>query len=144
MGILVEQEDKQEQTKEIEELKNKKETMIFYESPHRIEETIHLLNEVLGNRKVSIARELTKIHEEYIRGNLDEFKDFDFSSIKGEMVVVIEGNKEIKLLTDEDIISLLKDEIDKGSSIKDAIKNISQNYSLKKNYVYQLANSIKK
>ena len=73
-----------------------------------------------------------------------EFKDFDFSSIKGEMVIVIEGNKEIKLLTDEDIISLLKDEIDKGSSIKDAIKNISQNYSLKKNYVYQLANSIKK
>ena len=134
----------QEKKKEIEELKNKKETMIFYESPHRIEETIHLLNEVLGNRKVSIARELTKIHEEYIRGSLDEFKDFDFSSIKGEMVIVIDGNKEIKLLTDEDIISLLKDEIDKGSSIKDAIKNISQNYSLKKNYVYQLANSIKK
>ena len=118
--------------------------MIYYESPHRIEETILLLNEVLGNRKVSIARELTKIHEEYIRGDLDEFKDFDFSSIKGEMVVVVEGNKEIKLLTDEDIISLLEDEISSGSSIKDAVKNVSLNYSLKKNYVYQLANSLKK
>ena len=129
--------------KELEELKNKKETMIFYESPHRIEETIKDLREVLGNRNISIAREITKIHEEYIRGSLEEFKDFDFSTIKGEMVVVVEGNKEVKLLTDEDIIGLIKATLNEGKSLKDAVKEIASSYSLKKNYVYSLAMSIK-
>ena len=140
-GFLASKES--EKKKELEELKNKKETMIFYESPHRIEETINDLRLVLGNRNISIAREITKIHEEYIRGSLDEFKDFDFSTIKGEMVIVVEGNKEVKLLTDEDIISLIKNELNEGKSLKDAVKEISSSYSLKKNYVYSLAMSIK-
>jgi 16S rRNA (cytidine1402-2'-O)-methyltransferase len=132
-----------ERKKELEQEANRKETMIFYESPHRIEDTIRNMREILGNRLISIAREITKIHEEYIRGTLDEFINFDFSSLKGEMVVVVEGNKEIKLLTDEDIISLIKEEIKEGKSVKDAVKDISKNYSLKKNYVYSLAMSIK-
>lgn len=132
-----------ERKKELEQEANRKETMIFYESPHRIEDTIRNMREILGNRLISIAREITKIHEEYIRGTLDEFVTFDFSSLKGEMVVVVEGNKEIKLLTDEDIISLIKEEIKEGKSVKDAVKDISKNYSLKKNYVYSLAMSIK-
>ena len=132
-----------EKKKELMELASKKETMIFYESPHRIEETINDLFLILGDRKISIARELTKIHEEYVRGSLSEFKDFDFSSLKGEMVVVVEGNKEIKLLTDEDIKTLLKEEINEGKSIKDAVKSISENYSLKKNRVYSIATSLK-
>ena len=132
-----------ERKKELEQEANRKETMIFYESPHRIEDTIRNMREILGNRLISIAREITKIHEEYIRGTLDEFINFDFSSLKGEMVVVVEGNKEIKLLTDDDIISLIKEEIKEGKSVKDAVKDISKNYSLKKNYVYSLAMSIK-
>ena len=132
-----------ERKKELEQEANRKETMIFYESPHRIEDTIRNMREILGNRLISIAREITKIHEEYIRGTLDEFVTFDFSSLKGEMVVVVEGNKEIKLLTDDDIISLIKEEIKEGKSVKDAVKDISKNYSLKKNYVYSLAMSIK-
>lgn len=132
-----------ERKKELEQEANRKETMIFYESPHRIEDTIRNMREILGNRLISIAREITKIHEEYIRGTLDEFINFDFSSLKGEMVVVVEGNKEIKLLTDDDIISLIKEEIKEGKSVKDAVRDISKNYSLKKNYVYSLAMSIK-
>lgn len=130
-----------EKKKEIEELKNKKETMIFYESPHRIQETLHDLYLILGNRKISLAREITKLHEEYIRGNLQDFEDFDYQSIKGEMVIVLEGNKEIKVLTDKDILLLVNDEINQGKSLKDAVKTISENYSLKKNYVYSLATS---
>lgn len=130
-----------EKKKEIEELKNKKETMIFYESPHRIQETLHDLYLILGNRKISLAREITKLHEEYIRGNLQDFENFDYQSIKGEMVIVLEGNKEIKVLTDKDILLLINDEINQGKSLKDAVKTISENYSLKKNYVYSLATS---
>ena len=101
------------------------------------------MHKIFGNRKISIAREITKIHEEYIRGTLEEFEEFDYSSIKGEMVVVVEGNQEIKLLTDEDIISLIKQEMNEGKSLKDAVKEIASSYSLKKNYVYSLAMSIK-
>ena len=132
-----------ERKKEIEELKNKKETMIFYESPHRIQETLHNLYQILGNRKVSLAREITKIHEEYIRGSLEEFETFPFDSIKGDMVIVLEGNKEIKVLSEQEFIQLIKEEMEQGKSLKDAVKNVSNNYSLKKNYVYQLATSIK-
>lgn len=133
-----------ERKKEIEELKNKKETMIFYESPHRIQETIKNLYQILSDRKISIAREITKIHEEYLRGTLKEFQDFDYSTIKGEMVIVLEGNKDIKSLTDDDILNLIEEELKEGKSLKEAVKNISENYSLKKNYVYSLATSLKK
>jgi 16S rRNA (cytidine1402-2'-O)-methyltransferase len=129
--------------KELELLKNKQETMIFYESPHRILETLNDMYEILGDRKISLAREITKIHEEYIRGLLSELKDIDSTTLKGEMVIVVEGNKEIKLLSDEDIIEIIKQELSSGKSKKDVIKEVSEQYSLKKNYVYNLANTIK-
>ena len=130
--------------RELEENKTRKETMIFYESPHRIDETLIDMYEVLGNRECSIAREITKLHEEYIRGKLSELINIDSSTLKGEMVVVIEGNKEVKMLTEEDIKHLLEEEIKAGKSIKDAIKEVSLTYSLKKNIVYDIATSLKR
>ena len=130
--------------RELEENKSRKETMIFYESPHRIEETLLDMYEVLGNRQVSIAREITKLHEEYIRGNLEELIKIDSSTLRGEMVVVVEGNKEIKMLTEDDIKNLLLEELKQGKSLKDAIKEVSNAYSLKKNIVYDIATSLKR
>lgn len=130
--------------RELEEHKSRKETMIFYEAPHRISETLLDMYEVLGNRKVSIAREITKLHEEYIRGNLEDIIKIDSSTLIGEMVVVVEGNKEIKVLTEEDIKSLLEEELVSGKSLKDAIKGVSETYSLKKNLVYNIATSLKR
>ena len=59
------------------------------------------------------------------------------------MVIVVEGNKEIKLLLEQDIINIIEDELKEGLSLKDAVKKVSEDYSLKKNYVYQLATKIK-
>ena len=129
--------------KELMELVEKKETMIFYESPHRIKETLIDMREILGNRQISIAREITKLHEEYIRGTLEEILNIEESTLRGEMVVVVEGNKEIKLLLEQDIINIIEDELKEGLSLKDAVKKVSEDYSLKKNYVYQLATKIK-
>jgi 16S rRNA (cytidine1402-2'-O)-methyltransferase len=130
--------------KELEELKNRRETMIFYESPHRIGETLNDLYQILGNRDVSIAREITKLHEEYIRGKLSELIEIDVTTLRGEMVIVVSGNKEIKVLSEEDIKELLMQEINEGHSLKDAIKEVSSSYSLKKNIVYDIAMQIKK
>ena len=130
--------------RELEENKGRKETMIFYESPHRIQETLIDMFETLGNREVSIAREITKLHEEYIRGKLKELIEIDSSTLKGEMVIVVEGNKEVKVLTEDDIKGLLEEELNQGKTLKDAIKEVSKAYSLKKNLVYDIATSLKR
>ena len=125
-----------EAKKELEELKEKKETLIFYESPHRIEETINLLNEVLGNRKVSLQRELTKLNEEKIYGTLEELKELDFTQIKGEIVIVVEGNKEEETsLSEKEILEKVNYFTSKGMSKKDAVETISEIYEIKKNLI---------
>ena len=125
-----------EAKKELEELKDKEETLIFYESPHRIEETINLLNGVLGNRKVSLQRELTKLNEEKIYGALEELKELDFAQIKGEIVIVIEGNKEEKAsLSEKEILEKVNYFTSKGMSKKDAVETVSEIYEIKKNLI---------
>lgn len=129
-----------ERKDELEELKSRKETLIFYEAPHRLEKILNDLYKILGNRRICIARELTKIHEEYIRINLEEISSLDFETLKGEFVLVVEGNinNEEESLSDDKLISLINKEIDNGVSSKDAIKIVSQNTKVNKNYLYKI------
>lgn len=127
-----------EASKQLDELKNKEETLIFYESPHRIETTLKLLHEKLGNREACIARELTKINEEYIYGNLEEFLSIDSSTLKGEMVIIVSGNKEVKEIDMDEIngtINLLKD---KGLTNRDIVEIITKIYKIKKNLISKI------
>ena len=123
---------------ELKELVSKKETIILYEAPHRIIKTLKLLLEVLGDRKAVIARELTKINEEYIRGTLSEFVQIDESTLKGEMVILIEGNKEIKTINDEEIIRLVGCYKKEGLTSKDAIEKVANELQIPKNRVKKL------
>ena len=126
-------------------LKSKEETIIFYESPHQIEETIHLMYEVLGNREAVIARELTKINEEYIRGILEELCSLDFSTVKGEMVIVVSGEPKTEMiLDDEKIIERLNYYLEKGVNKKIAIEIVVDELEVRKNRVYKLAEEITK
>ena len=131
-----------EARKALDELKTRRETIIFYESPHHIEETIKLMIEVLGDRKIVIARELTKINEEYLRGTLYEFKNFDFSTIKGEIVLLLEGNDKEEDLSDDLIIERLNFCLSKGVSKKAAIEIVSDELRINKNRVYKIANEL--
>ena len=124
-----------EAKKELEELKVKKETLIFYESPHRIEDTLKILLEVLGDRKIVLHRELTKINEEKIYGNISELLTLDFNLIKGEIVLVVEGNKEENNVSDEEIATRVAYFVSKGMSKKDAIECVCDILKVKKNHV---------
>ena len=127
----------------LEDMAKREETLIFYESPHHIEETIKLLNEVFGNRRAVIARELTKLNEEFIRGTLDELVSLDFSTLKGEMVVMVEGNLNGSLeLSDDEIINRLRFLLDKGVSKKAAIEIATDELKIGKNRVYKLAQDL--
>ena len=125
---------------ELRELAKRKETLIFYESPHRIDKTLQDMFAILGNRKACIARELTKKHEEYIRAGLEELSTLDPETLKGEMVIVIEGTLgELKPnVNNDDIIAMVENFVESGLSTKDAIKRVSEITSLSKNYIYKI------
>ncbi len=125
--------------KQLEGLKNFQDTIIFYESPHRIDDTLKDMATILGeDRQASLARELTKTHEEFLRGTLQELANVPPETLIGEMVIVVEGAKEIaKEIKDEDIISSLNESL-KSLKSKDAIKEVANKLSVPKNRVYDL------
>ena len=125
-----------EAKEELEAIKNKSETLIFYESPHRIVKTLKLLLVVLGERRISLQRELTKINEENIIGSLSELVELDESTLKGEMAIIIEGNKaNQENYNDEEIIKLVNELVAKGLSKKDAIEFVSNVTKVRKNHI---------
>lgn len=128
-----------ERKSELKELSMLKSTIIFYEAPHRIKKTLSDLLEVLGDRRITLARELTKKFEEFIRGNISELCELDEETLKGEMVLIVEGQKEIKSQSSNDeIIKEVNKLIKEGLSKKDAIKKASENLKISKNIVYEI------
>ena len=137
-GFLASKESQREN--ELQEMINRKETLIFYESPHRIIKTLVSMQKIFGNRKICLCRELTKKFEEYIRGTLDELVTIDENTLKGEMVIIVEGNKDetSSFVSDEDIMAYVNSLTEVGLSTKDAIKNASSTLKVNKNYIYKL------
>ncbi|MBQ9181446.1 MAG: 16S rRNA (cytidine(1402)-2'-O)-methyltransferase [Bacilli bacterium] len=124
------------QIKELENLKMYKHTLIFYESPHRILETLNNIKKVFGNRYISISREISKKHEEIYRGNIDEVLT-QLNNPKGEFVIVVEGSKEqinYDLLT---IVEHVNMYIKEGNSVMDSIKKVAKARNIPKNDVYK-------
>lgn len=128
-----------ERKKELELLKNFSDTIIFYEAPHRINETISDIYEIFGERKISIAREISKIHEEFIRGRLSDFVKNKREYI-GELVIVIEGNVKITTeeIDDNTIIRQVETLIKNGINKKEAILCVSICLNVPKNRVKKL------
>lgn len=130
--------------KELEFLKNIDATLILYEAPHRINKTLKDLGNILGNnRKMSISREITKKYEEIYRGTIGELIEQN-NDYKGELVIVVEGNKsatEYKNLTIEEHVNLY---IEDGKSSMDAIKIVAKERGMKKSEVYDLYHNIEK
>ncbi len=121
--------------KELENLKNNKYTMIFYEAPHRINKTLDDMLEIFGNRQISISREITKKFEEVYRGTISEVKE-ETKEIKGEIVIVVSGNKEEIKFDDISIIEHVNMYIKNGMNSKEAIKKTAEDRNMKKSDIY--------
>jgi 16S rRNA (cytidine1402-2'-O)-methyltransferase len=124
--------------KQLSNLIEKKETLIFYESVHRIEDTLKDFLEILGNRKITLARELTKKFEEYTRGTIQDVLDSINENTKGEFVIIVEGNKEDKITDENLLLKEINELIKNGQKSKSAAEIVANKYSLKKNYLYEL------
>ncbi len=121
--------------KELESLVNFPYTIIFYEAPHRINKTLELILDVFGNREAVIARELTKVHEEIIRGDLLSLSKIE--DIKGEIVLLVEGKKDDDVIVDYNIlVDMINDKIKEGIKAKQAINDIAKDYNISKNELY--------
>lgn len=131
-GFLDHKEGKRK--RELEKLLNYKETIIFYESPHRITKTIKNMYEVFGERDLVIARELTKRYEEIIRGTTKSLTEI--TELKGEIVLILHGKTDEIVESNLTILEEVNQLIESGLTSKDAIKQVSRNRNIPKNDVY--------
>ena len=127
-----------EKTARLNQLSKYEDTLIFYEAPHRIVKTLVAMAATLGDRKATLTRELTKAHEEVIRGSLVELALLPEETLKGEMVIVVEGATQKKEIDDQTIAFALKDALEYGRSSKEAIASVSESLGVKKNRVYDI------
>lgn len=137
--------NKKQRKERLKSLVNETRTMIFYEAPHKILSTLKDMYEYFGNRDICIARELTKIHEEYRYTNFkDAIINIEENGIKGEIVLVISGasedkineekNKEIEQINS---LELVKEYMRNGDTKKDAIKKVAKLKGVNKDVVYK-------
>jgi len=132
-GFLNSKETKQK--KELESLKNYSFTIIFYEAPHRIQKTLGNMLSVLGDRRISVSREISKLYEEIYRGRISEVL-VELENPKGEMVIVLEGNRKQQNYDDMTILEHVQLYLDDGISEKEAIKIVAKERNVAKSLVY--------
>ena len=121
-------------------LRSERRTMIFYEAPHKLQNTLHDLAAVFGSgRRICLCRELTKIHEEALRMTLGEAEEFyQETPPRGEFVLIVEGAQEAaeQPCTMEDAVSLVLEQKAAGLSTKDAVRRIAEQTGLARNLLY--------
>ena len=125
----------------LEALKNEPRTLIFYEAPHKLKDTLRDLRKVLGNRKISLCRELTKIHEEVDRTDLDgAIAEYEERNPKGEYVLIVEGAPEEAgevSFTLEQAIDMVLALSAKGTPLSSAAKDVAKQTGFKKGELYK-------
>ena len=134
--------DKKVRRNQLEELKEERRTIIFYESPHRLKDTLKDMLKVLGNRRIAVNREITKKYQEIIREDIETVINiFNEKEVNGEFVLIVEGFKGEKTvqnsyedLTEREYVITL---MEKGMDKKDAIKTVCKDRKLKKDVVYK-------
>ncbi len=139
--------NKKSRREELEKFKLETRTVIVYESPHRLKELLKDISKILGNRKLSVSRELTKRYEEIFRGDVDSCIDkFTKEDPRGEFIIVIEGVSEdvIESEKKESWVNLsvkehLLEYMNNGMTKKEAIKAVTKERKVKKNEIYQEA-----
>ena len=132
--------NKKSRSEHLESLKDERRTMIFYEAPHKLPNTLKDLYSTFGDRKLTIARELTKLHEEIIRTTTKKAAEtYIDDPLKGEIVLILEGKKETETseITMEEAVAYAEKLIENGMRPTDAAKEAAAMAGLKKNDIYK-------
>lgn len=129
---------KKERVDRLKDLKDERDTLIIYESPHRLKDCLKDMLETLGNRNIAVIRELTKIYEEVFRSDIESaIEKFEATPPRGEFVLIIEGNSEEVEEIEVDIEAELQKHLSEGYTKKASVKIVCEKYNLPKNEVYK-------
>jgi 16S rRNA (cytidine1402-2'-O)-methyltransferase len=131
---------KQERRSKLQELRDGRYTMVFYETPHRLQESLDDVREILGDRRMVLAREVTKLHEEFLRGRISEvIGEVSRREIRGEMTLVIEGCSDSNAASEEALVEEIDKLKDEGMRIKEIAEILGEKYGYSKREIYRLA-----
>jgi 16S rRNA (cytidine1402-2'-O)-methyltransferase len=131
------------QKSRLEELRTDLRTLVFYVSPHKLIKNLTVMLEVFGDREICLARELTKLHEEFLRGKISQMiGKYEKEEIRGEFVVVVAGmpsEDQNKQVSEDEIRAAIRAEFKSNRSVKDISALLADQFHCKKSYVYRLA-----
>lgn len=123
--------------KMLAELSFEPKTLIFYEAPHRIIETLLDMGTIFSGRRAALVKEITKIHEEVLRGHISEIlSSLEKTKIAGEYILIVEGKTEKDKVSTADVIMEIHSLLRKGLGRKEAVKKIAEQYGLSKKELY--------
>lgn len=134
--------DKKLRKEKLEEIGESRRTVILYEAPHKLKKTLEDLKSILGNRKLALAHELTKIHESFLRGTVEEVLE-NLEEPRGEFAIVIEGSASEKAQDKAELLTMMTLEQHygyyekQGYEKKEIIKKIAKDRKVTKNEIYQ-------
>ena len=132
---------KKQRNAHLDEIKDYKHTLIFYEAPHKLKNTLDDLLSALGDRRISLCRELTKIHEEVLRGTISEMiAYYSDKTPKGEYVLVVEGaaEKEESVGSIDEAVEFARKEIENGKKASEACKEAAKKFGFSKSEIYTI------
>ena len=123
--------------KALTDLKLEEKTLVFYEAPHRIGETLVDMEAVFGDRKAAVVKEVTKLHEEVLRGSLPEIMEqIKEKMVVGEYVIVVEGRSGVNAPSTEDALSEIRMLMKRGLGRKESVRKVAEEYGLSKKELY--------
>jgi len=134
----------QERKAKLQSLRGEAATLVFYEAPHRLLDSLAEMLEIFGDREISVARELTKVHEEFRRGKLSEVvRALADRDIKGEIVIMVHGASGEAQVSDEELYGTIRQLAGNGMGVKEIAELLGERYGLAKKEVYKLALDLK-
>jgi 16S rRNA (cytidine1402-2'-O)-methyltransferase len=135
---------KQERKNKLQALYDCTATLVFYEAPHRLNDTLSDMQRILGERRIVIAREVSKVYEEFLRGRVSEvIYQLAGRDVKGEVTIVMHGSTGEARVTEEQLRSDIQRLISEGVGVKEISQLFGERYGLSKREVYRLTLAVK-
>jgi 16S rRNA (cytidine1402-2'-O)-methyltransferase len=135
---------KGERERRIELLCKERRTLVFYEAPHRLKDSLAEMRRILGNRDIAVARELSKVHEEFLRGTIDEVAEMLADrEVKGEVTIIVRGAQESAQISSEELAREIRSMLGDGLSVKAISEQLAEYHHIPRREIYQLALRLK-
>lgn len=129
-----------ERESRLEALRDESRTAVFYEAPHRLKDSLAAMRRILGNRDIVVARELSKLHEEFLRGTIDEVAEkLAEREVKGEITLLVRGAIRGELISKDQLTEEIRQLLEQGASVKQLSEELAERYRVPRRQVYQLA-----